>query len=183
MLIKLIQYSLYDMIPFTVILIAQMLLFASLTSAQKLTEKFSGNEQYKKLETVYFDTFLEYYMLMFGDNPNKSTLDVIQWALLIGFTFLVNVMNLNLLISIIGDTFAQVQATQTAMIYRMRAGTLLELAEMQKWERDNEDMKYLHWFVYKDEEGNMLADANGSNVKKLEKYLESCHKEFKDFSE
>lgn len=96
------------MIPFTVILIAQMLLFASLTSAQKLTEKFSGNEKYKELETVYFDSFLEYYMLMFGDNPDKKTLDVIQWALLIGFTFLVNVMNLNLLISIIGDTFAQV---------------------------------------------------------------------------
>ena len=32
-LIKLIQYSLIDMIPFTVILTAQMLLFASLTSA------------------------------------------------------------------------------------------------------------------------------------------------------
>lgn len=47
------------------------------------------------------------------------------------------------------------------MIYRMKAGSLLELAEMQKWERDQDDMKYLHWFVYKDEEGNMLADANG----------------------
>lgn len=76
-LIKLIQYSLIDMIPFTVILIAQMLLFASLTSAQKLTEKFIGNEKYQKLDTVYADSFLEYYLLMFGDNPKRHTLDAI----------------------------------------------------------------------------------------------------------
>ena len=46
-LIKLLQNSLIDMIPFTVILVAQMLLFAGLSSAQKLTEKFSGNKLYQ----------------------------------------------------------------------------------------------------------------------------------------
>lgn len=92
---------------------------------------------------------------MFGDNPKRHTLDAIQWALLVAFTFLVNVLNLNLLISIIGDTFEQVQSTQTAMNYKMKAGTLLELAYMQKWERKIEEYKYLHWFVYKDEEGTI----------------------------
>ena len=42
------QNSLIDMIPFTCILFAQMLLFASLSSAQKLTEKFMGNDKYKE---------------------------------------------------------------------------------------------------------------------------------------
>lgn len=69
-------------------------------------------------------------MIMFGNNPSKSDLDGISWALLIGFTFLVNVLNLNLLISIIGDTFSQVQSTQNAMNYKMKANTLLELAGM-----------------------------------------------------
>ena len=88
-----------------------MLLFAGLTTAKKLTEKFNGNEKYQNLDYVYFYSFLEYYMIMFGDHPNKITLDSITWTLLIGFTFLVNILNLNLLISIIGDTFSQVQAT------------------------------------------------------------------------
>ena len=52
-------------------------------------------------------------MMMFGDNPNRMVVEVdtIEWVLLIGFTFLVNIVNLNLLISIIGDTFEKVQST------------------------------------------------------------------------
>ena len=110
-LIKLLQNSLIDMIPFTVILMAQILLFAGLSSAQKLTEKFEGNESYVKMENIFLTSLLEYYMIMFGDNPNKKFLNGIQWVFLIAFTFLVNVLNLNLLISIIGDTFEKVQST------------------------------------------------------------------------
>lgn len=83
-----------------------MLLFAGLTTAKKLTEKFNGNEKFQNLDNVYLDSFLEYYMLMFGDIPKKTSLDSITWTLLIGFTFLVNILNLNLLISIIGNTFS-----------------------------------------------------------------------------
>ena len=96
------------MIPFTIILIAQILLFSSLTSTQKLTEKFAGNEKFQDEKLIFINSFLDYYMIMFGNNPSKDDLDNIGWALLIGFTFLVNVLNLNLLISIIGDTFSQV---------------------------------------------------------------------------
>lgn len=182
-LIKLLQNSLIDMVPFTVILVAQMLLFAGLSSAQKLSEKFSGNKLYQDQDSIYVDSFLEYYMIMFGDNPQKKSLDNIQWALLIGYTFLVNVLNLNLLISIIGDTFEQVQSTQNAMNYKMKADSLLELAGMQKWEREIEDMKYLHWFVYKDEEGNPINDAWGGKVKKLEGQIAAFQKEAQDFQD
>lgn len=34
----------------------------------------------------------------------------------------------------------------------MKANALNELAGMQIWENDNEDLKYLHLFIYKDEE-------------------------------
>ena len=129
-LIMLLQQSIIDMIPFTVILIAQLLLFAALTSAYKLTEKFQGNEDYIKDENIFIYSFLDYYMLMFGSNPILTKLDGVQWALLIGFTFLVNVLNLNLLISIIADTFEKVQSQQTAMNYKMKSNTLLELAGM-----------------------------------------------------
>ena len=59
-------------------------------------------------------------------------------------------MNLNLLISIIGDTFEKVQSTQHAMNYKMKANALNELAGLQKWERNIEQEKFMYWFVYKD---------------------------------
>lgn len=98
------------MIPFTVILLAQLILFASLTSAYVLSEKFQGNEEFKESKQIFMYSFLDYYMLMFGSNPVLSTVDGVEWCLLIGFTFLVNVLNLNLLISIIADTFEKVQS-------------------------------------------------------------------------
>lgn len=180
-LIKLIQNSLIDMIPFTVILISQMLLFAGLTTAKKLTDKFSGSETYIDQDNVYLTSFLEYYMLMFGDIPNKASLDSITWSLLIGFTFLVNILNLNLLISIIAETFGEVQATQTAMNYKMKANTLLELAGMQSWQREDEDLKYLHWAMYKDEEGAPLNDAWGGKLKKLENIVLTYNNDINSF--
>ena len=50
-----------------------------------------------------------HYMILFGSNPNFKEFEWFQWVLLIGFTFLMNIMNLNLLISIIGATFDKVQ--------------------------------------------------------------------------
>jgi hypothetical protein len=50
----------------------------------------------------------------------------------------------------------------------MKANTLLELAGMKIWEKDLDEMKYLHWFVYKDEENNPINDAWGGKVKKIE---------------
>ena len=75
-----------------------------------------------------------------------------MYFFLLSFAFLVNIVNLNLLISIIGDTFEKVQSTQLAMNYKMKANALSELGGLQKWERDIEEEKYLHLFVYKDED-------------------------------
>lgn len=89
---------------------AQLILFTSLHTVHKLSEMYDGNERFLGLENVFLNSFLDFYMLMFGDNPNRMlvTVDTIEWVLLFGFTFLVNIVNLNLLISIIGDTFEKV---------------------------------------------------------------------------
>ena len=157
-LIKLLQSSFIDMIPFTVILMAQILMFASLQCVYKLSERNQGSKLYNG-DSAFLNSFLEHYMIMFGQNPPLSDLDSIRWVLLIAFTFLLNVLNLNLLISIIGDTFAKVQSTQMAMNYRMKAQTLLEIAAMQKWERKHDGrLKYFHWFLYKDQESRENED-------------------------
>ena len=72
-------------------------------------------------------------MIMFGSYPVLDELDVYQWCLLVSFTFLLNVLNLNLLISIIGATFDRVTSYQKAMNYRVKAQSLIEIATMHKW--------------------------------------------------
>ena len=72
-------------------------------------------------------------MIMFGSYPVLDELDVYQWCLLVSFTFLLNVLNLNLLISIIGATFDRVTSYQKAMNYRGKAQSLIEIATMHKW--------------------------------------------------
>jgi hypothetical protein len=54
-----------------------MFLFAGLSSAQKLTEKFNGTKEYQKLDYIYINSLLEFYMIMFGDNPKKDLLNPI----------------------------------------------------------------------------------------------------------
>lgn len=68
------------------------------------------------------------------------------------------------------------------MNYKMKANTLLELAGMQSWERDNEEKKYLHWFVYKDEEGAAIdEDVWGGKVKKIEQNINGFRSDVNEF--
>ena len=56
------------------------------------------------------------------------------------------------------------------MNYKMKANALSELAGMQQWERDNDELKYLHFFMYKDEEFGG-GDAWPGKVKIIEQKI------------
>jgi len=50
------------------------------------------------------------YQVMFGENPDLTKSPRFDWFLYICFTLMVNVVALNLLISVIGETFGNVSA-------------------------------------------------------------------------
>ena len=79
----------------------------------------------------------EFYMILFGENPNILRLSPERCFLLIMFTFLINIMTLNLLIAIIGDTFDRILSTSRAIDYQMKTKMLLELATIQYYDRND----------------------------------------------
>ena len=55
------------------------------------------------LSTALFDQL----MIIFGTKPDIPDGNITRWALLTAYSFLVNIVNMKLLISIIGETFAK----------------------------------------------------------------------------
>ena len=71
-------------------------------------------------------------MLVFGVKPKIESDETLRWALVVAFMFLVNIINLKLLISMIGETFTRQQISRVALCYQMKATYLLELAKFNK---------------------------------------------------
>ena len=93
----------------------------------------------------------------FDENYLRQGLSVV-------FSFLVSMVNLKLLISIIGETFAKQQISRVALIYQMKASYLLEYAECvydikkccgskateDELEAERAEGKYFHFIYYED---------------------------------
>ena len=109
------------MIPYTIMLITQITLFAILSKTSQITLLTHGMFDEEKSIPTFHGELGTQYMIMFGSYPVLDELDAYQWWSLVSFTFLLNVLNLNLLISIIGATFDRVTHNQQAMNYRMKA--------------------------------------------------------------
>jgi len=65
----------------------------------------------KDKKDMHIDSLsLGMYQVMFGENPDLTKSPRFDWFIYICFTLMVNVVALNLLISIIGETFGNVSA-------------------------------------------------------------------------
>lgn len=84
----------------------------------------SGFMLQRGFEITQWDSFTLWYRLMLGDFnlydgrlAEEAENGVVIWAIMIIFTLLLSVIMLNLLISIIGETFAKVRAAEASMKY------------------------------------------------------------------
>ena len=103
-------------------------------------------------------------MIVFGTKPKIETNDSLRWAILVTYLFLINIINLKLLISIIGETFAKQQISRVALGYQMKANYLVELAylrkDMQEFCRCGKNYikdveKHFHLLYYEDSQGQV----------------------------
>ena len=95
-----------------------------------------------------------------GPKPTIGFDDKIKWGLYITYAFLMNIVNMKLLISVIGETFARYQLARVPMSYNMKVTYLLEFSKLRNklkiWNLNtkiDKNAKYFHWFVYKDSMG------------------------------
>ena len=71
-----------------------------------------------------------------------------QWAIYLLFTVLLNIVCLNLLISILSNTYDNVQASYDSTDCRTKAGMIHEISMLMLWNRNQNDLVYLHFVNY-----------------------------------
>lgn len=93
-----------------------------------------------------FGLFINQYEIMFGENPSDQ--DLVNsntfFYNYIGFTCIVNIVSLNLLIAVISNTFDSVQSSIEAHHLRTKAQILQDISAFQTWNRSKTERLYLH---------------------------------------
>ena len=109
------------------------------------------------MRSNFFDSMM---FILGGPKPKIGFDDKIKWGLYITYAFLMNIVNMKLLISMIGETFAKYQLSRVPMSYNMKVTYLLEFSKLRNklkiWNLNtkiDKNAKYFHWFVYKDSMG------------------------------
>ena len=150
------------MVPFAIILIAQILLFAILSSILEMSDMYAGIIEKKEGEEILGDNvFNEIMVIIGGPKAEIRSGDQLRWALFMIYAILMNVVNMKLLISMIGETFAKYQVSRVHLGYNMKVNYLLEYSALLNkirnlvnsiWYRNKrvESSWFFHWFVYKD---------------------------------
>lgn len=86
---------------------------------------------------------MAFNLMLAADDPNAYDDPVLYFLFLLG-VILVPIVMLNLLVSVIGDTFDNVQQEQYVANYKEKAELCLEVEEMMFWNRNAYDPKYLY---------------------------------------
>ena len=81
---------------------------------------------------------------MLGVNPDVADLSPFQWTMYIIYSTIIVIVNLNLLITIIGETYAKVSETMEQTNCRMQADLLLEIGGFKYWKRKAGQETFLH---------------------------------------
>lgn len=163
MMIVLIIKCLYDMLPFMFLVFLSLLIFTSLNYI----------EPYKKM--FFVEHLLDQYMILYGNLPNPKQNE--QWVLFIFFSIFMNILMLNLLISILGNTFDQVQSTQKSSDLRQVCELLLDFGELKAFVMGlfcccnrqhhhgtlKETPEYLHMIEYQTEIGSKVQGVSGTD--------------------
>jgi len=155
-LIYMIKMCFWDMRSFLLILFTSLLVFAVL---HQIPNNIGELETGKKAPTFLYEIGRQ-YRVMFGENPDAD-IDNVKWILYILYGLFTVIVNLNLLITIIGETYGQVSATMEPTDCRMRATLLLEIAAFRFWNRNAGEQTYLHLLA--DLESNEEEEEIGSD--------------------
>lgn len=137
------------------------------------------------------------YQVMFGENPETNDLveqNSFKFAAIFYFIHsnMINVISLNILISIVTDNYDNVQSRMNAIDLKAKAAILLQHESVMIWNRKITDMQYLFLMRYKkdgiegfsgDEEWqgkmrvlknsvNMVQEMVGKKITKLNEKVE-----------
>lgn len=105
--IKLIKNAIIGMIPFLAVLGTSVLMFSALNGVKELNDMYEGKTEKMSGMEIVAKELWETFMILLGPKPKIEEDDYVKWALYIVYAFLIVIVNLKLVISVIGETYAK----------------------------------------------------------------------------
>ena len=138
-----------DIIPFSIFLLLSMGLIATTNYQLKMDSIKNADGVWDVREgTSIKSCMMSIYLLAFGEF-DLDDLNFAEWCIFILSTILIQIMMLNLLISILSDTFARVTGEIEESDMIEINNLILDATCLQFWNRHVEKTTYLHWVEYK----------------------------------
>jgi len=97
------------------------------------------------ISSSFLETFKTSYDLLLGE-LDRSDFDDIQWVIFVLGSLLNLIIMLNLLISIISESFAKIVSERKESDTRIRLELIIEVENCLFWKRNQEELAYL-WFI------------------------------------
>ena len=119
---------LWGMLPFLLILIFTINMYAIMLMAVIKVNKDNKNHKWHNNEYDYYSLFGHVYMILFGNNPDNNTW--FEWFIFITFSVSSNIVLMNLLISIISDDYDRIQLSARSTDLKAKCQMLLEVGEL-----------------------------------------------------
>ena len=135
-LILQIAQSFSSIIPFATFLIMIVVLLTTVNS-QLIKEEIPDDFDFKQ---HYLRSIQKQYQLIWGENPDGSEMSSLEWVAYLVFTIIINIVALNLIITLIGETFDEVQSTSVAYHTHVKLNILQEISILMFWKRNQNSL-------------------------------------------
>ena len=89
------------------------------------------------------------------------------WPIFVIMMIYVNLIGLNSLVALMGDAYGKVQSNAEMYDLLMRLAILMTINQIYVFNRENKDMKYIHFACYADNSGSSADEWEGQ-VKRIE---------------
>ncbi len=98
--------------------------------------------------TNMFNLLANSYVLAFGEFNNTEQITMFEYVVFVFFVFFITLVLMNLLIAIMGNTFANVQANIVSADLRILAKMLIEIEEIHAYrEKVKDSLVYLFYTI------------------------------------
>lgn len=146
-----------EMFPFVMVLAGRVFLFTLLNLIAERFERYSTDPHYQDFKRE----FMQSYFILFLQNPDLKSLTRIKWILLFFQTIFINIVMLNLLISVVMNSYDRMKSIEKATEYKSMATMLHEVETNMSWNRKKGYRRYIHVFKYAEGEKDDTEEWNG----------------------
>lgn len=155
-----------------ILIMMMAIIFGIEYAIEKKKDKKEGKPE--NVGANFLDNIGLFYQFMLGENAYEDhEMNSTAWLVYVVFTMLVQVIALNLLVAILSETFANVNAAMTASHCRTKVEILLEISGLTcLFKKGDEEKKFIHFVCYASEKlATMGKNKTESQVMKMSKEM------------